>query len=183
MIGKWKLLNRWEIFKNRFVTLRVDQCELPDGRIMPNYYTLDFVDWIQVVAITPDNKMILIRQYRHGAGDVLLEIPGGTTDPGDEQEDPLVAAKRELREETGYESSEWEYVKFHYPNPAFQNNKMHLYVAKNCKKAGDPQLDEFEDIEVELMNVKDVYKAVDAGKITHTLVLTGLFFAREKLGV
>lgn len=181
MIGKWKLLDRWEIFKNRFVTLRVDRCELPDGRIMPNYYTLDFMDWIQVVALTSDNKMVMIRQYRHGVKEVLLEIPGGAIDRGEEPESPLAAAQRELREETGYVSENWQAIGCHCPNPALQNNKMHLFLALDCKWQGEPQFDPFEDIEIKLMEASEVYQKVDNGELTHTLVLGGLLLARKYL--
>ena len=181
MIEKWKVLDRWQIFKNRFITLRVDRCELPDGRVMPDYYVLDFVPWVHVIPVTKDGDMIMIRQYRHGAEEILLEIPGGTTHPGTGDEDPLKAAKRELLEETGYISDKWTYIGEHCPNPALQSNRMLLYLAENCEKAAEPLLDPYEDIEVELMSVKDVYEKAESAQMKHSIVLAGLMMARGHL--
>jgi ADP-ribose pyrophosphatase len=173
----WKLIDRWQLFKNRFLRIRLDRCELPDGRVMPNYFVLDFLDWVQVVALTTDGKMVMIRQYRHGTQETLLEIPGGSTDPED-QKNSLSAAKRELLEETGYESDDWELIGSHSPNPALMSNDMHVYLAKNCKKVAEQQLDPFEDLDVELLPAQDVLNMAEGGKIRHSLVATGLFLAR-----
>lgn len=176
----WKLIDRWEIFKNRFLRIRVDRCELPDGRVMPNYFVLDFSDWVQVVALDTEGNMIMVRQYRHGVEQSILEIPGGTTDPGDD-EDPMEAAKRELLEETGYESQEWLVIGKHAPNPALMSNHMHVYLALNCKKVAEQNLDPFEDIDVEVHPVQKVYELAESGKINHALVVTGLALAKSKI--
>lgn len=181
MIEKWKVLDRWEIFKNRFINLRVDRCELPDGRLMPDYYVLDFVPWVHVIPVTKNGQIVMIRQYRHGAGEVFWEIPGGTTHPSTGDEDPLMAAKRELLEETGYESDTWKLIGEHFPNPALQSNQMLLYLAQNCEKVAEPLLDPFEDIEVELMPIKDVFDRAESGGIKHSIVLAGLMMARRHL--
>lgn len=180
MIEKWKVLDRWEIFKNRFITLRVDRCELPDGRVMPDYFVLDFVPWVHVIPVTKNGEIVMIRQYRHGAGEVLLEIPGGTTDPKS-VENPLLAAQRELLEETGYQSNKWTFVGEHCPNPALQSNRMLLYLAEDCEKVAEPVLDPFEDIEVELVSVEEVYQKAESGKMKHSIVLAGLMMAKNHL--
>ncbi|NQZ02311.1 MAG: NUDIX hydrolase [Bdellovibrionales bacterium] len=177
---EWKLLDRWQLFKNQFLRIRLDRCELPDGRVMPNYFVLDFADWVQVVALDEDDNMIMVRQYRHGTGETLLEIPGGSTDPGDTEE-PILAAKRELLEETGYESSDWEQIGSHSPNPALMSNDMHVFLAKNCKKVAEQNLDPFEDLDVELVPAKSVLEMLEAGQFRHSLVATGLFLARSKV--
>src|SRR5690606_8280558 len=98
MEKKWKVLSSESIFSTSIMKLRFEKCELPDGRVMPKYYIVDFPDWVHVVAVTDANKVVLLRQYRHAAGTSFWEVPGGSLDPH-RAEDPLDAAKRELQEE------------------------------------------------------------------------------------
>lgn len=177
-MSKWKVLKSINAFKAGFFALRVDECQLPDERIMPRYYVMEFPDWVNVVPITDDGKMILVEQYRHAAGETCLEIPGGSTSTK-VQEEPLLAAKRELKEETGFEAREWIYCGFHYPNPALQNNKMHTYLAIGCRKVSDPHLDPFEDLQVKIMDAKKVFEELESGKITHSLIAASLSLARR----
>lgn len=165
---RWKVLNSTEVLKSRVFRLRSDQCQLPDGRVMPSYYVMEFPDWVNVVPVTADGQMVMIEQYRHAGGDTFLEIPGGSTHG--KGEDPRVAGERELREETGYEAKEWIYCGFHFPNPALNSNRMHTYLALNCQKAGEPQLDPFEDLTVKLMPVKEAIERWSNGEIKHSLI-------------
>ena len=103
----WKLLSSHYIHKGPWATLRVDECEMPDGRIVDDYYVLEYPTWVNAIAITEDNKVLMVRQYRHAAGIISLEIPGGVVDPN---EKPEHAIKRELLEETGYEFESWEHA-------------------------------------------------------------------------
>lgn len=169
---KWKVLSSQNLIKG-FFKLRVDKCELPDKRIMPNYYIFEFSDWVNIVPITKENKVILIKQYRHAGGDYYFEVPGGTTHPS-QNEDPLQAAKRELFEETGYQAKKWKYMGYHFPNPALQSNKMHTYLALDCELKGGQQLDEFEDIEVVLFEKKQVRDMLIGGQIEHSLIAASL---------
>jgi len=98
-MDKWKLLSSAYICKEPWATLRRDTCELPDGRINDHYYVLEYPDWVNMIGITEQNELLVIKQYRHGAGIIALEIPAGTTEAG---EDPKNAAVREMLEETGY---------------------------------------------------------------------------------
>lgn len=173
----WKLLDRWQIFKNPFMKMRVDRCELPDGRVMPNYFVLDFNDWVTAVALDEHENMIMVRQYRHGIEETLLEAPAGSMDIGG-SEDPLESAKRELLEETGYESNEWVSAGSFAPNPALMSNCMHVFVATNCKKVAEQKLDPFEDIDIELHPAKDIYEKAEQGEIVHALCLGALMLAR-----
>src|SRR3954467_11441870 len=103
MQGKWEVLSSQELLRAGFFRLRSDRCKLPDQRIMPHYYVMEFNDWANVVALTDDNQMILVQQYRHATKEVHLEIPGGGVDPR-KGETPMQAAARELQEETGFTS-------------------------------------------------------------------------------
>ena len=185
MIKPWKCLKSTEIFKTSFFRFRRDQCELPDGRVMPNYYVMEFPDWVNVVAMTDDGRMVLVEQYRHANGKTLLEIPGGSTNPsenGEPQEDPKKAALRELVEETGYVPDDIRLLGVHAPNPAMQNNRMHTYIAFGCKKLEEPDLDPFEDVRTVLLPVNEVIEKVLSGEINHSIVVASLFYALPTLG-
>src|ERR1700679_1313608 len=114
-MSHWKTLKSQILFQSGIFRLRSDECELPDGRVMPRYYVFEFPDWVNVVPVTPNGQMILLKQHRHGAERDFLEIPGGSTHPG-QNEDPREAAARELLEETGYQSQNWIACGSHYPN-------------------------------------------------------------------
>lgn len=179
MSSHWKILKSFSAFKAGFFNLRVDECELPDRRVMPRYYVLEFPDWVNVVPVTEDGQMILVEQYRHAAGETFLEIPGGSTHPGGE--DSQAAGARELLEETGYAAREWVYCGFHYPNPALQNNKMHTYLARGCVKVQEPQLDPFEDLQVKTLPVAEVMSRLHKGEIRHSLIAASLTLAIQFL--
>lgn len=180
MSSKWKVLSTKELFKSGLFRLCVDRCELPDGRVMPRYYTFDFPDWVQAVAITSSGEMIMMSQYRHSAKDIFLEVSGGSLDPR-LAETPMAAAQRELLEETGYSSSNWKSLGVHYPNPALMSNRLHTFLALDCVKVAQPKLDPYEDLSVCLMSVSDVYRAVRNGRVQHSLILASLFMAEPYL--
>src|SRR5690606_25389336 len=150
-ISKWKTLSSKYLVKKPWATLRVDECELPDGRIANEYYVLEYPNWVNVVAITEDQKIIMVRQYRNAADLISIEIPGGVID-GDEK--PEEAVKRELLEETGYLFDDVELLSTVYPNPATSNNVTYCYLAKGGKKIQEQSLDEHEDIDVELYSIE-----------------------------
>jgi 8-oxo-dGTP pyrophosphatase MutT (NUDIX family) len=175
---KWEVLNSAVLLKGTFFKLRADECKLPNGRIMPKYYVMELLDWVNIVAIT-DKKVIMIQQYRHACDETFLEIPGGTTDS--HKETPLAAAKRELLEETGYVSENWIYKGFHCPNPAIQNNKMHTFLALDCKKKAEQDLDPYEDITVELHDSNKIIEMLKNGQIYHSLISASLVRCLDEL--
>ena len=176
-----KILSSREIFQTGLFNLRSDQLELPDGRTMPNYYVMTFPDWVNVVPVTDDGKIVLIEQYRHAAGEVFTEIPGGSMDPR-ASEDPKRAALRELREETGYVPDDIRLAGIHYPNPAMQNNRMHTYVGFGCKLTEKTEFDEFEDIKVITRTIPETVDMVLTGKISHSLMVASILYALPMLG-
>lgn len=179
-MSEWKVLSSEDLLKSPFFRLRKDRCELPDGRIMPGYYVIDFADWVHVLPITAKREVVLVRQYRYGAQASFLELPGGTCDPRS-PEDPEQAALRELLEETGFSPGRCQKVGESYPNPALQSNRLHTYLAWDCQKIQEPQLDPYEDLVTELMPLDELMALAERGKIQHGLMLSSLMMARPFL--
>ena len=179
-LKKWRRLDSQEIFSTHYFRLRIDKCELPDGRVMPRYFVIDFPDWVQVVARANDGQLLLVEQYRHPGSGWFLEFPGGSTHPN-RKEKPLAAAKRELREETGHIAKKWKYLGYHYPNPALLNNRCHVFLATDCVKVGQLNLDPFEDLRVRKLSARQFLHRLRRSKKTHSLMLATFEMARPYL--
>ncbi|MBS7567098.1 NUDIX hydrolase [Mucilaginibacter sp. Bleaf8] len=176
---KWEVLSSEYIHKGPWATLRTDKCRMPDGRIVPGYYVLEYPDWANAVAITEDNKIVMVRQYRHAAGVVSLEIPGGVIEAG---EKPDEAMRRELLEETGYLFDNFELLCKLHANPSTANNVTHCYLARGGKKVQQQDLDEQEEILVEEYTIDEVKQLLAQKAITQALHCSTLFYALIKLG-
>ena len=144
------------------------------------YITLAMLDWISVAAVTTDNPFVLVRQHRHGIGEVTLETAGGFVDEG---ETPQLAARRELREETGYSTREIQSLGSIHPNTAMQSNRCHIFLARGVECAGPPAPDEDEHIEPVLLDAAAVRRAIDDGVITNALSILTLERALSRLGL
>lgn len=138
-----------------------------------DFYKLEFGSWVNIIACTNDNDILLIRQYRYGSGQVELEIPGGAVN---DQEPPLQAGLRELLEETGYQGENGRIIGRVCPNPAIQGNFCYTVLVENVQKVHDPEFDDMEDISVLAVKEKEVFKLVQEGILNHGLVLNGLMF-------
>lgn len=169
---KWKTLESQILFQSNYAQFRKEICEVEKGHIMPNYYILDIRDWVNVVALTKENKIILVRQYRHAAKIVTTEIPGGAIDRKDEN--PEMAGRRELLEETGFKAGPLVFSTSHFPNPALQSNRLWTYVFTDCEKVADPTWDEFEEMEIEVISKKELKEKIQRCEITHSLILASL---------
>ncbi|GAA4338237.1 NUDIX hydrolase [Mucilaginibacter gynuensis] len=176
---KWKVLHSEYLHKGPWATLRSDKCEMPDGRIVEQYYVLEYPDWVNAVAITEEGKILMVTQYRHAAAIVSQEIPGGVIDDGEE---PLPAMRRELLEETGYQFDDIELLATIYANPSTANNKTYCYLAKGGKKVQDQDLDEHEELIVTEHTIAEVKQLLAENKIAQALHCTALFYALGKLG-
>ncbi len=174
----WKKLSSTYIHKGPWATLRSDRCLMPTGHIVEDYYVLEYSNWVNAVAITEDNKILMVHQYRHAAGIVSLEIPGGVIDEGETPEQGL---RRELLEETGYLFDDFELLCTIYANPSTANNHTYCYLAKGGKKVQDQHLDEQEEIIVETFSIDEVKQLLAENKIAQALHCTGLFYALIKL--
>ncbi len=175
----WKKLSSTYIHKGPWATLRSDRCEMPDGHIVEDYYVLEYSNWVNAVAITDDNKVLMVNQYRHAAEIVSLEIPGGVIDAG---ETPEQALRRELLEETGYQFDDFELLCNIYANPSTANNHTYCYLARGGKKVQEQHLDDQEEIVVETFTISEVKNLLLENKIAQALHCTGLFYALMKLG-
>ena len=132
---------------------------------------LESKDWVNIIALTPDEEIIVVRQYRFGIGKITTEIPGGVIDPG---EDSLEAAKRELREETGYTSRDWEYLGAVEANPAYHDNLCHHWMARNAEKTDELDLGKGENLEADVLSLDALKSEIQEGRLRHSLALSAL---------
>lgn len=167
----WKVTHSRREVAGRVFTLRTDIAANPRNGEEHPFQVLESPDWVNVVAVTNDDQVVLIRQYRFGTGEVTLEIPGGIVEPRDT---PMMAAVRELREETGYVGDKVTHIGSVRPNPAFINNTCHTFLVENVFPDGAPDMDSAEDIEVVLRPLDQIPELVAQGLIDHALVLNAL---------
>ncbi|SHG85205.1 NUDIX hydrolase [Pedobacter caeni] len=177
-ILKWQKLSSRYLVKEQWATLRVDTCDLQNGIVKDDYFVLEYPNWVNAVALTADNEVIMVRQYRH-AGDIIsLEIPGGVID-GDEK--PEDAVRRELLEETGYSFQTLELIATLYPNPATANNVTYTYLLTGGVKTQEQHLDEHEILNVEKYSIPEVKQLLIDNKIDQSLHASALFYGLLKL--
>ena len=168
----WKTLKSEYLFRRPWLTARRDVCELPDGRINDEYYVLEYPTWVHVVAITKEGKMVIIRQYRHGLGRTCFGIVAGCVEEG---EDPLMAAKRELQEETGYTGGEWHEAMQFTCNASAMNNITHSYIAVGVEQTDVQHLDACEDIEIYTFTPDEVKAMLLRGEFMQASMLAALY--------
>jgi 8-oxo-dGTP pyrophosphatase MutT (NUDIX family) len=149
------------------LTLRQERLRLPTGREIAEYWISEYPHWVNVVAVTPDDKVVLVRQYRPGIGGVHYEVPAGVVDGADP--DLEAAARRELTEETGYGGGHWSPLTTLSANPALQTNLTFTFLAEGVQPLGDAAPDATEDLRVHLVPVADVARLLDEGDIVQAL--------------
>jgi len=174
-IRPWKVLESNHLRKN----VRVDQCEFPNGKIV-EAVVLEYGTWVTILALTKDQQVVLIKQYRHGVQKVIAELPGGVMDKDDAG--PRGAAKRELLEETGYSSDTFIQVGKASPNPANQTNLIYSFLALAVEKVSGQTLDDTEEIEVFLKPLEEVIAMARNGELLQSMQVSTLFFALAYLG-
>ncbi|MDE6126442.1 MAG: NUDIX hydrolase [Muribaculaceae bacterium] len=178
-IGKWKTLESEYLIRRPWLTARRDKVQLPNGVVHPEYYVLEYPDWVNVIAITRDGRFVMVEQYRHGLDDVFTELVAGVMEKG---EDPLEAAKRELLEETGYGNGQWELLTVLSQNPGSTDNLTYSFLATGVEKVSGQHLDETEDIAVRLLTETEVRRMLDQDEVKQALMAAPLwkFFATRR---
>ncbi len=169
MVAPWSLKEVREVVSFRIGALVHLRGRSPRTNALHDFYELRFPDWVNVVPVTSDGRVLLIRQFRVGSRELTLEIPGGLVEPG---ETPLEAARRELLEETGHAADEWRMLGAVRPNPAIQGNRCHTLLARNVKPVAEQRLEPAEDIEVVPTPLEEVPGLIESGAIDHTLVIS-----------
>ncbi|MEZ0480381.1 NUDIX hydrolase [Planococcus sp. SSTMD024] len=149
----WETLSTEYLYKNPFGNSRKEQCRLPNGIIIDNFYVNEYSDWVNAIVLTERKQLVLVEQYRHGTRGFYLEIPAGKLEENESREDGIL---REIREETGFTSNEKPILLGEYMvNPAVQNNKISTYLITDAFKMSDQQLDDTEGIDVKLIDFEE----------------------------
>lgn len=169
--ARWVRLGERTLAETRVLDLRMIRYRHPRRQTEREFVSIHASDWVNVVPLTTDGRLVLVRQFRYGINDVSLEVPGGVIEDG---EDPVVAGLRELAEETGYAGGAARLLGSVHPNPAIQDNRCHAVLADGVMRAGALAWDEDEEMEVVTAPVDDVLAWARGGQITHSLSLTAL---------
>lgn len=179
MIEKWKLLDSELVLNEKWYRVRKDTVEIKLGKVIDDYYLGIFNDIVLIVALTADQQIPLVRQYKHGAGEILTELPAGYMDDGEE---PLAAAQRELREETGFTAPTWHKLGVFFKNSAkTKGDNVHLFLALAAKETTNQELDENENIEVIMTPFEEAVSMAWSGNIKGSDSALALLLAERKL--
>jgi ADP-ribose pyrophosphatase len=178
MLKNWELIDSRIDRDYRVFRIKSEQSLSPRTSKEGRFYVIDTNDWVNVIPITDDGRIVMIRQFRHGSKEITLEIPGGLVD----ESNPEDAAVRELLEETGYRGNKVTFLGATNPNPAIFNNLCHTYLVEGVKRVSEIDLDPDEDIEVELMPVAEIPALIERGTINHALVIVAFhyYFLRQQ---
>jgi ADP-ribose pyrophosphatase len=157
------------MYRCRIFSVRRDQSRSQASGQMHDFHVLETGDWVNVVPLTHDRHVVLVRQFRHGIRDLTLEVPAGLIDASDAT--PADAARRELREETGYAPRRLVPLGVVHPNPAIMNNRCHMFVAYGSEPAGEPRWDATEELAVEVVPLDQVPDLIRHGAVSNALTV------------
>ena len=174
MLKPWDKVSSQPLADYRIFRVRSDKSISPRTRQPHDFIVIDSTNWVNVVATTSDDHLVMIEQFRHGSGTVELEIPGGMIDPKDSS--PEVAGIRELREETGYEGQNPRIIGRIFPNPAIMSNSCFTVLLQDCRCIHPVEFDHGEDLVTRLVPIPEIPELVASGKIQHSLVVVGLYY-------
>ena len=171
--GGWSVIKSEYISRRPWLTVRRESLRMPNGNIVPEFYVLEYPDWVNTIAITRDDCFVFVRQYRHGRGEFSHELCAGVRDPSDPT--PLDAARRELLEETGYGHGLWQEYMILSPNPGSQTNLVYTYLATGVEKISDQHLENSEDITVHLLSLDELREHLASGSLKQATHLAPLW--------
>lgn len=177
---KWKTLSSEYLFNDLWFKVRKDICEASSGKVINPYYVYEFPEWATALALTEDERVIMVKQYRHPIGEVIIELPGGCVDDADK--DFQAAIARELLEETGYVFTSYSPLGKISANPSTNTNWMHMFLALGGKKVGEQKLDHNEEIIVELYTIDELKELLRGNKIVQSMHVTTILYGLEKIG-
>lgn len=170
--GSWDILSSAVHADCRIFTVHRSRRKSNSSGVEHDFYTIEGYDWVNVIPVTTDGHLVMVRQFRHGIGDFTLELPGGAIHPCEE---PVSGGLRELEEETGYRSGTARILGKSFPNPAIQSNTCYYLLAEACKPVGQVNPDPAEEIEIVLVPVSEIPERLKAGEFSHALVMNGLY--------
>lgn len=173
MIRPWEKLSSVPAGDYRIFSIRSNRMRSPRTGREHDFFVIDCVNWVNVIARTPDDHLVMVEQYRHGSDSVELEIPGGMMDPEDAS--PEATGARELREETGYEGEQPRVIGSVLPNPAIMSNVCYTVLIDNCRLRHPVQFDHGEDLDTRLVPASEIPSLVAQGEIRHSLVVAALY--------
>ena len=173
MIEPWTKLKSELMADCRVFKVSREQRQSPRTGEAHDFFVINSVHWVNVIAVTEDDHLVMVEQYRHGSETVELEVPGGMMDAEDAS--PIVAGTRELREETGYEGGQAELIGRIFPNPAIMSNVCHTLLVRNCRALHNTAFDHSEDIVTRLVPVREIPELMRGGRIQHALVAVALY--------
>ncbi|MCM1292381.1 MAG: NUDIX hydrolase [Bacteroides sp.] len=175
-----KVVSSEYLIKRPWLTARRDVLQLPDGRINPEFWVLEYPNWVNVIAVTDEGRFVMVRQYRHGLGVIETELCAGVVEEG---EDPEMAARRELEEETGYTGGKWTLQMVISGNPSTTNNLSYCYLAQGVKRTSTQHLDATEDVEALTLSREELLELMMSDRMKQSLMLAPLwryFYLTEK---
>ena len=177
-MNRWKTLKSEYLIRRPWLTARRDAVQLPNGVINDEFYVLEYPDWVNIIAITPDGDFVFVRQYRYALDLDSIELCAGVIEPG---ETPEQGARRELLEETGYGGGTWQEIMTIGQNPSTCSNWTHCFLATGVEKLQDQNLDRTEDIDVLLLTRHQVLQMLQSGQLKQALMLAPLwqYFAQS----
>jgi 8-oxo-dGTP pyrophosphatase MutT (NUDIX family) len=178
----WKTLSYQQVLDTPYLKIRREQVAVPDGPVIPDYYIIENYGWVGIVPVTEDGRFLLNKQYKHGIGRVVIEFPAGGIDPG--EDDPLLTARRELMEETGYsfDDGQVELLAHMLENPTKARTRIWIYLARNVRKTGEQKPDPVEVIETTLVTPRELLQLIHNGEFVVQGQIAAAYLALERLG-
>jgi 8-oxo-dGTP pyrophosphatase MutT (NUDIX family) len=174
MVQPWKKIGSKPLGDFRIFTIRSDRKISPRTGEEHDFYIIDSVNWVNILALTPNRELVMVEQYRHGSNTVELEIPGGLMDAKDVR--PELTGERELREETGYAGENARVLGKVFANPAIMSNTCFTVLIENCRCVHPMEWDSGEDLVTRLVPAAEIPGLIASGKISHPLIISGLYF-------